>query len=551
MFRVVIWVESLSCAGILLLQWQGEKFVLRKYLKFCRFQHVHCASKNPISPKLFNRFSKSLPELEDVDGGHLGGKFQLRMYFTFGMERRKLCASTTFEILPLSICTLCQQKSYISKGVQPIFEIFAWARRCWGWAFGWKVSVAHVFYFWNWKAKILRIDNIWNFANLNLYTVLAKIIYLQKCSNDFRNLYLSSKMLRVGIWVEGFRCAGTLFCNSKGKTSTTFEICHFQFLHCASKNPVSPKVFNRFSKNLPELEDVEGGHLGGKSQLRRYFTFAMASWKVCTSTIFEILPISTCTRGQQKSYISKSIQPIFEIFAWARRCCWWAFGWKVSVAHVFYFWMEMRKFCASTTFEILPISTCRVCQENPISPKVINRFSKSLPQLEDVESWHLGGKFSVCKYVHFAMDRRKLCASTTFEIFPLSTCTLRQQKSYISKSVQPILEMFASARRSLGWSFGWKVSGAQVFCFCNGKLGENFAHRQNLKFCRFQPVHCTLWLQKSYISKSIQSIFEIFAQLEDVEGGHLGGKFQLCRYFTFAMARRKLCAATKFEILPI
>ena len=37
----------------------------------------------------------------------------------------KRCELITFEILQLSTCTVCQQKSYISKGTQPIFEILA------------------------------------------------------------------------------------------------------------------------------------------------------------------------------------------------------------------------------------------------------------------------------------------------------------------------------------------------------------------------------------------------------------------------------------------
>ena len=163
---------------------------------FASFNLFTVLAKNPVSPKVFNRFSKYLPELEDVEGGHLSGKFQVRRYFTFGMPTRKLWASTTFEILPLSTCTLCQQKSYISKIVQPILEIFASARRSLGWSFGWKVSGAHVFYFCNGKlGENFRIDNIWNFAP-------------------------------------------------------------FKLVHCGSKNPISPKVFKRFSKFWPQLEDV-------------------------------------------------------------------------------------------------------------------------------------------------------------------------------------------------------------------------------------------------------------------------------------------------------
>ena len=390
------------------------------------------------------------------------------------MARWKLCASKTFEILPLSTCTLCQQKSYISKGIQPIFEIFAWARRCWGWSFGWKASGAQVFYFCNGKVKTLRIDKIWNSVTFILYTVPAKFPHLQRFSTDFRKLRLSSKMLRVGIWVGSFRCAGILLLQWQGENFAhrqNLKFCHFHRVHCASKIPTPPKVFNRFSKTSPELDDDEGGHLGVKFQVCRYYTFAMPTWKLWTSTTFEILPISTCTLCQQKSYISKDIQSISELFSSYRRCSTWAFGWKVSGAQVFYFCNRQgENFAHRKHWKFCHFQLVHCASKNPISPKVFNRFSKSLPELEDVEGGHLGGKLQVRMYFTFAMARWKLCASKTFENLPLSTCTLCQQKSYISKDVQPILEIFAWARRCWGWAFGWKASGAQVFSFCNGKV---------------------------------------------------------------------------------
>ena len=185
--------------------------------------------QNHISAKLFNRFSKSFPQLEDVEGGHLCGKIHVSRYLTFAIARWKLCASTTFEILPLSTCTLCQQKSYISKGIQSIFEIFALARRCWGWAFGRQFSGGKVFYFCNGKVKTLRIANIWNFAALNLYTVAAKILYLQGCSADSRNLSISSKMLRVSIRVVSFRCASVLLLQWQGENFAHRQ--HLKFCH--------------------------------------------------------------------------------------------------------------------------------------------------------------------------------------------------------------------------------------------------------------------------------------------------------------------------------
>ena len=185
-----------------------------------------------------------------------------------------------------------------------------------------------------WQGENLHIFNIWNFAHFNLYTVPAKILYLQKYSTDFRNLCLSSKMLRVGIWVESFRCAGVLLLQWQGE-----NFAHRQHLKFCRFQPVQ------------------------------------------------------CTLCQRKSYISNGIQPIFEIFATARKCWGWAFGWKVLSAQGFYLCNARWKLCASTTFEILPLSTCTLCQQKSCIPKVFIRFSKSLPQLEDVAGGHLGGKF--------------------------------------------------------------------------------------------------------------------------------------------------------------
>ena len=350
---------------------------------------------------------------------------------------------------------------------------------------------AEIFYFCNGKVKTLRIHNIWHFANFNLYTVLAKILYLQWYSTDFRNLCLCSKMLRECIWCEKFQvCKYFTFAMARWKTlriAQHFKFRCFQPVHCASKNPISPMVFNRFSKSLPQLEDSWGrAFLAGKFHMRRYLTFAMARWKLCASTTFEILLLSTCTLCQQKSYISKGIQPIFEIFA--------------------------------------------LC-------------SKILREGILVKSFIYPGSFN------FAMATWKLCASTTYEILPLSTCTLRQQRSYIFKGIQPIFEIFASVQDDVeGRNLGRKVWYAHVFYFCSGKVKILRIH--NIwNFATSQPVQCG---SKNPISRKVFNRFsKSLPQLKEIEGGHLGGKFHMRRYFTFAMAGWKLCASTTFEILQL
>ena len=143
-------------------------------------------------------------------------------------------------------------------------------------------------------------------------------------------------MMRLGILVERCHAAQVVYCcNGKANTlpiDNIWNFATFNLYTLHSKKPISPKVFNRFSKSLRQLEDVEGGHLGGKCQLRRYFSFAMARLKLCASTTFEDFAT-------------------FNLY--------------------------------SVPAKILYLA------------KVFNRFSKSLAQLEDVEGGHFGGKFHV------------------------------------------------------------------------------------------------------------------------------------------------------------
>ena len=99
-------------------------------------------------------------------------------YFCNG-NVKTLPIENTFKLYTVPPKTLSLQR------YSPIFKIFDSARRCWGWEFGCKVSSAQVFYFSNGKVKNLPMNNIWKFATFNLYTVPAKILYLPRYSTDF------------------------------------------------------------------------------------------------------------------------------------------------------------------------------------------------------------------------------------------------------------------------------------------------------------------------------------------------------------------------------
>ena len=630
MWRVGNLVENFRRAAILRLQWQAEIVAYRQHLKFCHFQSVHCRCKNPISPKVFIRFSKSLPQLEYFEGGHLGGKFQARRYIAFAMESENFAHRQHLKFCHFQPVH-CARKNPISPKVFNRFsKCLSQLEDFEGGHLGRTFQARSYFTFATGRWKHCASQYL-KFCHFQLYTVAAKLLIFQCYSNDFPNLRLSWTMLRVGIWVESFRREGSKmlregiwvesfrraailllqwqveivayrqhlkFCHfhpvhcawknpispkvfnrfsktlpqqeefegghSGGKfqarryftfamarwklcACTTFEISHFQCVHCHSKNPISPKVFNRFTKSLPQLEDVEGGQFGGKFQARSYFTFAMASWNRCVSTTFEILPLSICTLSLQKSYIAKGIHPIFEIFATARIFWGWASGWKVSSAQVYCFCNGKWKLCASTTFEILPLSTCTLCQKKSYISKGIQPIFEMFVSARRCWGWAFGWKDSRAQLFYFYNGQVKTLRMYNIWNFPLSISTLSRQKSYIPKGIQPIFEIFASARRCLGRAFGWKVSGAQVFYFCNGKVKTLRIYN----IWNFPLSTCTLCLQKSYISKGIQPIFEIFASARRCWGWAFGRKDWGAQLFYFCNGKWKLCASTTFEILPL
>ena len=327
--------------------------------------------------------------------------FHLRRYFTFAMVRWKLCASSTFDILQLSTCTVCQQKSYISKGIEPILENFA------------------------------QLEDVEGGHLRGKFQVRRYLILQWRVGNFAHRQHL--------------------------------KFCHFQPVHCASKNPKSPRLFNRISKSLHQLEDVEDGHSSGKFQMRTSFTFAIARWKLAHWQHLKFCHFQHVHCGRKNpispkifNRFSKSLHRLEDVDSGH-------LGWRFQLQRYFSFAMARWKLAQRQHLKFCHFQHVHCAGKNTISPKVFKIFSKSLNQLEDVEGGHSGGKFQVRRCVTFAMARWKLCASTTFEILPLSTCVLCQQKSNISKGIEPIFEIFESARRCWRWAFGLKVSVTQVF----------------------------------------------------------------------------------------
>ena len=128
------------------------------------------------------------------------------------------------------------------------------------------------------------------FPNLKLYTVPAKILYLQRHSTDFRNLCHSSKILRACIWVESFKRAGMVLLQWQGENFAhvqqlkfpTFNlyreisnVVHAQrFSPCNCKSEIPARL--KLSTKMHALKIFELWQRFRKSVecLRRYRTFA-------------------------------------------------------------------------------------------------------------------------------------------------------------------------------------------------------------------------------------------------------------------------------------
>ena len=87
MRKIVFWAANVMSAAILVLQLQGENFFQVEKFEISHFQAVHLVSKNAISPKVFNRFSKTFLLLKDVENRYLGRKDHERSYISFAVAR--------------------------------------------------------------------------------------------------------------------------------------------------------------------------------------------------------------------------------------------------------------------------------------------------------------------------------------------------------------------------------------------------------------------------------------------------------------------------------
>ena len=237
------------------------------------FQRANCTSNNPTSPKVFNRFSKTLLPLKHVESGHFGRKFQVRMYFSFAMTRWKLSPSTRFEISHLQNVN-CTSKNPISpKEFNRFSKTFLHLKRCESGHLGRKFQVRWYFTFAMARWKLSQSTRF-EITDFQPAICPSKNPISPKAFNRYSKTVLHLKRFESGNLGRQFQARSYFtFAMTRWKlsASTSFEIFHFQHVNCPCKNPISPKVFTRFSKTLLHLKRVESGHLCCKFQVRRCF----------------------------------------------------------------------------------------------------------------------------------------------------------------------------------------------------------------------------------------------------------------------------------------
>ena len=88
--------------------------------------------------------------------------------------------------------------------------------------------------------------------NFSLYALPAEILYLQKYSTNFTKVFLAERWGRWLLWLKMSSAQSFCFCNSNVTTFPTsikWKISIFNW-HCPSRNSISSKVFDEFSKNF-------------------------------------------------------------------------------------------------------------------------------------------------------------------------------------------------------------------------------------------------------------------------------------------------------------
>ena len=187
-----------------------KTFFRWKNSKFPTFKLHTPVRKNAISPKVFNRFSKTFLLLKDVENRYLAQKFHWRSYFSFAMVRWKLLQKGNSKFTNSKLHTVPEKNAISPKVFNRFSKTFLLLKDVENRYLTRKFDGRTYFSFaMVWWKPFFRWKNS-KFPTFKLYTVSEKMLYHQKYSLDFQKLSFCWKMWKIGIWPKNFMGAAIL-----------------------------------------------------------------------------------------------------------------------------------------------------------------------------------------------------------------------------------------------------------------------------------------------------------------------------------------------------
>ena len=163
----------------------------------------------PFLQKYLTNFQK-LFWLKEKERGHSDWKFEAHRHFSFAIATLQLFPHPENVKISIFPFTLSRQKCHIFRSIKRIFKTFFVAERWGTWLLWLKISSAQIFWFWKSNVRTFPTSRKFKNFNLFLYIVPAEMLYLQKYLTNFQKLFFCSKMRKLAIVVENFKCTDIL-----------------------------------------------------------------------------------------------------------------------------------------------------------------------------------------------------------------------------------------------------------------------------------------------------------------------------------------------------
>ena len=189
-----------------------ETFQLFQHPEHVKFQlfPLNCPSRNAISSKAFNEFSKTFFYLKDEECGYCGWKFEKHKHYSFAIATLQLFKHPELVKSQLFPLHSPSRNAISSKVFNEFSNTFLWLRdeEC-GYSW-WKIWSAQIFWFCNSNFSTVPTPRKCKNFNFSHYTVPAEMLCLQKYLTNFQKPPFGWKMRNVLFCLKIWKCTDIL-----------------------------------------------------------------------------------------------------------------------------------------------------------------------------------------------------------------------------------------------------------------------------------------------------------------------------------------------------